>query len=110
MLSNNEIQQVILRDTYLADELVRQDSEPLLALSGLLVLTKSLGSYPSAPRSYYACQPLSVLGAETEGGTATLVMKDCTLFALNLGNAVPPIGTTLIATNVRNRWCFRWDG
>ena len=39
---------------------------------------------------YFACQPLTVLGAEVEGGPASISAISSTFFALNLGIDRPP--------------------
>ena len=84
----------------------------LLASSSqsLLAQTIKLKSYPSTPQQFYACQPVSILGTESEGNTATLVPISSTFFALNLGSSVPPISTMMIVSFVSNRWVFRFDG
>ena len=41
---------------------------------------------------------------------ATIATDGNTFFALNLGTAIPPQGTPIVATFVGNRWVFRYDG
>ena len=46
-------------------------------------------------------------------GTGLLFAVDSaaagTLFALNLGTTIPPVGALVLLTFVANRWVFRWD-
>lgn len=62
--------------------------------STLLVTTTSEGAYPRIAGCYFACK--------AEDGTV--------IHALNLGRAIPPVGTRVVATRVgtgeRARWVF----
>ncbi|MCA1684586.1 MAG: hypothetical protein LC745_01090 [Planctomycetia bacterium] len=97
------------REAALADDVKRRDSDPTLGLPNLLARTTTLGNYPSTAQSYYACLPLTLLGAEVEGGSGLVSATSSTFFALNLGSAVPPSGTQVLAARVDNRWVFRYD-
>lgn len=89
-------------------------SRHLEAFSGdgptLLVRTKTLTAYPTAAERFFACEPAAILGVEVEGGAGSLEPAAGTLFAFNLGGAVPPPGTYLLVTFLQNRWVFRHDG
>lgn len=76
----------------------------------VLAQTVVVNSYPTTAACYYGCQPQRILGAEVEGGAATLTPDGGAFYALNLGSAVPPAGTMVVATFVGNRWVFRYDG
>jgi hypothetical protein len=55
--------------------------------------------------------PVEINGSETEGAAATYVQETSTVFyALNVGTAVPPAGTTIVCHAVGGRWAFRYDG
>jgi hypothetical protein len=60
---------------------------------------------PTAPGYYYLVNPVAVLGAESEGGSPTLV-ADATITALVcvIGTKAPPSGDDLICRFVENRW------
>jgi len=99
-----------IRDDALVNGLSQLGRDPSLGMPCLLVSTKMIKSYPTSSQSFYACSPLTVLGREVEGGAGTLTPGTSTLFALNLGSAIPPIGANVVATFVDNRWVFRYDG
>jgi hypothetical protein len=97
-------------DAVLTDSLSQIERDPSLGMPCLVAQTKKLTSYPTSSQQFFACSPLSVMGLEVEGGIGTLTVGNSTFFALNLGSAVPPIGTSVVATFVDNRWVFRYDG
>lgn len=76
-----------------------------------VVETFTEGTYPTAAGSYFACHPVTVGGTEAEGeAVTTTVDEDRTLYVANIGSAVPPEGTDLLATLVDGRWEMRHDG
>jgi hypothetical protein len=78
----------------------------------LVLQTATKTTYPTVAGAFYACHILTVLGTETEGSAGVLTVVSATdwTYALNLGLAVPPSGTNVLATFVDSRWTFRWDG
>jgi hypothetical protein len=94
----------------IVDSMSQIERDPSLGMPSLVVRTKTLSHYPTLAQAFYACSPLTVLGIEVEGGSGSLSVATSTLFALNLGSAIPPTGTNVIATFVENRWVFRYDG
>jgi hypothetical protein len=76
----------------------------------LAAVTTTLGSYPTSATSFFTCNPLIILGQEVEGGAGVVAAGAAMFFALNLGSAIPPQGTQVLATFVGNRWVFRYDG
>ena len=63
------------------------------------------------PGAFYACVPLSIDGPEIEGATASFTTEGTrTMYALNVGTQVPPVGTIIIAHACGGRWTFRYDG
>jgi len=109
MTDHDNVRRLFIRETALAHEVVRQDSDPPIGAPTLLACTKVLSSYPTVAQCFFACQPLTLLGAEVEGGSGVVTGVDATFFALNLGSAVPPIGTEVLVTFAGNRWVFRYD-
>jgi len=75
----------------------------------LIAQTTKLKTYPTSAQQFFACQPVAVLGTETEGGQAIFTPHTSTFLALNLGPVVPPLGTNVIASFIGNRWVFRYD-
>ena len=98
------------RDEWLSDALTRRDRAESFGSLSLVAQTRAISAYPTSPQRFYACVAQTVLGKEVEGGPATLSANPANFFALNLGTAVPPVGTTILATFVENRWVFRFDG
>lgn len=106
----DEAKRLRARDDVLLDELRRRDQASPVGSPSLIGQTKTVQAYPAAAQSFYACVPQTVLGKEKEGGTGILTPGTATFFALNLGTAVPPVGTSILATFVESRWVFRYDG
>jgi hypothetical protein len=109
MLEADDAKRLRLRESALADDLGRQDPEPPIGAPTLLARTTTLKAYPSTAQSFFACQPLTLLGAEVEGGPGVVSQGNATFFALNIGTTVPPSGTQVVTTFVGNRWVFRYD-
>jgi hypothetical protein len=79
--------------------------------SAILVVTTTLKTYPTNPASYFACNPVQIDGAETEGGSATYTSDTNTVvYVLNEGSQVPPVGTRMVAHGVGGRFTTRYDG
>lgn len=97
-------------DATLSVEFSQTGRDPSLGLPCTLAQTTTIKSYPTVAQSFYGCTPLTVLGAEVEGGEGTLTSGSSTFFALNLGATIPPAGTNILVTFVDNRWVFRFDG
>ncbi len=112
MLNSDDAWRLFTREVALTDEVKRRDSDPTLGLISLLASTTTLSKYPTTASSYYACQPLTLLGTEVEGGpgvVSSTSTTSATFFALNIGSTVPPSGTQIVVTRVDNRWVFRYD-
>lgn len=110
MNDRDEAKRLRIRDAQRADGAKRPDPGPTGGAPCLVARTKVARAYPTAAASYYACETQTVTGPEVEGGPATVSGDGTTFFALNLGTAVPPQGTPIVATFVGNRWVFRHDG
>lgn len=76
----------------------------------LTARTRAVGTYPTAARSFFAVVATMASGDEIEGKAGTLTPGSGTFLALNLGSAVPPLGTDVIVTFTAYRWTFRYDG
>ncbi len=60
---------------------------------------------------YFAANPVTVGGPETEGATPTFeVHTDATVYVANLGTGKPAAGTRLIAEGSGDRNVTRYDG
>jgi hypothetical protein len=99
-----------IRDANLGVDFSQSGRDPSLGMPCLLVQTTTVKTYPAVAQSFYACSPLTVLGTEVEGGSGSITLGTSKFFALNVGSAVPPAGTNILATFVDNRWVFRFDG
>ena len=107
----DEAKRLRIRDATLVDGFSRRDRDPTFGMPCLLAQTKKLVELPD--RRAAASMPArrsTLLGPEVEGGPGTVTPGPSTFFALNLGSAVPPVGTSILATFVDNRWVFRYDG
>jgi hypothetical protein len=109
MILQDEARLLRLRESALFDEFKDNRPDFVAGSLSLLARTKVLHSYPTLASCYFACEPLAVLGTETEGGPGVVSGNSTTFFALNLGSTIPPSGTQIVVTNVGNRWVFRYD-
>lgn len=100
------------RDQDLLDLAARGDNDAPSASPSLLAATTTVTTYPTTAGRFFACDVQDLLGAETEGsvGSVTAASPTRRVLALNLGTAVPPIGTNVILVFVPHRWVFRYDG
>jgi hypothetical protein len=74
----------------------------------IVARTKAVTTYPTVAARLFACEPLSVLGAEVEGTTATKTLRGGTTYAFNLGASIPPVGSEVLLTYVAYRWVFSY--
>ncbi len=110
MSSRDEAKRLSIRDAERVDEAKRPEPGPTSGAPCLVARTRVFVSYPTVATAYYACETQTVTGPEIEGGLATISADGTTFYALNLGTAVPPLATPIVATFVGNRWVFRHDG
>jgi hypothetical protein len=75
----------------------------------VLGTTAEKEAYPTVAAAVYFIETANLDGSDAEGSTASVVADGGSLFALNLGSQVPPVGTNVIVTSVGGRWCFRFD-
>jgi hypothetical protein len=109
-VQQDEAKRLRVRDVGLVDGFSQSGRDPSLGMPCVVAQTKAISSYPTSAQQFYACSPLTILGLEVEGGAGITTPGASTLFALNLGSAVPPLGASVVATFVDNRWVFRYDG
>lgn len=87
-----------------AGDLDRREGEAAECAPSVVVRTFAESAYPTAARKYYACHPAEVGGDEAEGADVVLTVNaDVTVYVANLGAAVPPAGTYLIADAAGDR-------
>ncbi|WP_165221965.1 hypothetical protein [Aquisphaera insulae] len=103
----------ILRDRQ-SERLATSDrlaSHAELGSVAILGQTKLVASYPTKVQAFFACSPMEVDGAESEGAIATFAIDASrTIYALNLGTQIPPVGSQVILHSCGGRWTFRYDG
>jgi hypothetical protein len=75
-----------------------------------LLTLVAVTAYPTVAGVFYGGNPTDVGSPEVEGGAATYATGPSTVYAINLGTAIPPVGTRVVAHLVGGRMCFRWDG
>jgi hypothetical protein len=71
--------------------------------------TTTVGTYPTAAASAFGVKRVKVTAALSEGAPVTLAAEGFVFYALNLGSAVPPSGTFVLATQASGKWVFRYD-
>jgi hypothetical protein len=106
----DEAKRLRVRSDARDDGLTRFDLAAADGAPCLIAQTVAVRSYPTTAASYFGCKPQTILGAEVEGGAATITPDGGVFYALNLGSAIPPAGTMILVTFVGNRWAFRYDG
>ena len=109
MIDSDDATRFAARESALSEDVKRGVSDPFLGSPCLLARTTTVKTYPTTPKCYYACLPLTLLGTESEGGVGLLTPTDAPFFALNLGNSIPASGTNVVTTFVGTRWIFRHD-
>lgn len=78
--------------------------------AAMVAQTTKVTTYPTTAAAFYAVVPCDVDGVESEGAAATYVPRSGSIaYALNLGDSVPPQGTTVVCHAVGGRWCFQYD-
>ena len=108
MSRSDDAERLRIRDETIASRLSRRTEPTTSAAPCLVARTTKINAYPTLARSHYACDPVAVLGVETEGGAADLVALAAPFLAINLGGAVPPEGTDVVAAFIGDRWVFRY--
>lgn len=94
----------------LQDALDRLDSDSSDGNPAMLVATYQQTTYPTAANKFYACHPVDAGGAEVEGGSGTFATSSGTIYALNAGSKIPPVGTRVIVASINGRWEFAYHG
>lgn len=104
-------------DTYYRDRILELESRiesldlPSEGSTCEAAQTTDDGGYPTEANRYYAVVPIVLGGTEAEGESATITtLPNRVFYALNLGDAVPPVGTRLIVSRAGGRWVFNYSG
>lgn len=99
------------RQDELATEADTRRGRAVTCAAALVVQTFAQTTYPTAAGRYFACHPVVVTGTEAEGSTVmTAAATDVILYVANLGSAIPPSGTKLLATLAGGRWEMAYYG
>lgn len=109
----NEASQLRRRHGELEAAIDRADSPQGSGATSLLVKTIRVGTYPTAAKAMYAVVAMDVRCVESEGQapTRTVAADADHFYALNVGSAIPPVGTEyLIADKIGSLWQMRFDG
>jgi hypothetical protein len=107
---SDELRRIRHRLKDAVDLMHRLHREPFAQDAGIALRTKSEGAYPTEPSRFFACDILRPGGVEAEGAAPTLTVVTATLYALNVGTKLPPVGTEVVAINEGGRWAFQYDG
>jgi hypothetical protein len=107
---DSDTKRLRMSDADAANERTRQPEPTLAGAPSLLVRTTTITTYPTTAAVYYGCIPQTVSGTQTEGTAGSTATAVGAFLALNLGSAVPPVSTLILATFVPHRWVFRYDG
>ena len=103
----------ILRDRLASidDAIDVAESTEASSSAALVAITTTVATYPTSAGEFFAVNPSLLTGSEVEGSTPTFVDDTVTIvYALNLGSAIPPVGTRIVCHSVGGRWAFRYDG
>jgi hypothetical protein len=65
-------------------------------------------SYPAVARAQYRLLPGPISGTEVDGQAQAFATVGRTIYAFNLGDAIPPVGTTVRVSEVPGTYVFRW--
>jgi hypothetical protein len=104
-MSGREISILRRRHDELGDATDERRGLTVNCMPAVVVVTYAKSSYPTVAGSYYACHPVAVSGTESEGSTLVATTDTTqTLYVLNLGTAIPPAGTKVIAHGIAGRW------
>lgn len=76
----------------------------------MVVKTKTVGTYPTVAKSFYAVDVVNPGGTESEGSAGSFAVVTGTFFALNAGSTIPPSGTQVIVDPIGGRWVFVYNG
>ena len=93
----------------LVDDLDRAADTTTPTPGACLVQTFTQTTYPTAAAAYYACHPVTLGGAETEGGAGTTAVDTTTtVMVWNSGGSVPPTGTMAIVESTTGRLVMQY--
>lgn len=100
-----------LKDNELAGDDSQHGPGDVAGAPTMVVTTTTVSSYPTSPNCFFACKRDTISGSEVEGSMGMIAAATTRItYVFNLGTAIPPSGTQLVATFVPNRWVMRYDG
>ena len=75
-----------------------------------ILQTTAESSCPTSPERMFLCYfMLPAIFSPGEGSSVSWAYTGGTTYAIHVGRTVPPVGTRVVATNVRGVWVFRCD-
>lgn len=99
------------RQSEALDDLDRLPDDQTDGSAGMLLVTKTCSTYPTAAGKVYCCNPVLIDVDDIEGSTPSFAADTTVLiYALNIGSAIPPAGTYLIGAGVGGRIAFSYNG
>lgn len=110
MADNNDARRLRLADDASRTEASRAAPRNAPGSPAFVGKTTTVTTYPTVAGRFYAIVPQGVSGTQTEGSAGSFSARSSIVYALNLGNAIPPSGTSVVCTFVSHRWVFRYDG
>lgn len=75
-----------------------------------VVVTTKVTTYPTVAQSFYAAFPVTIGGTEGEGSAFTKTPDTTPIYVANIGTAIPPVGTYLVANPVDGRAVVAYYG
>ena len=103
-------EQALLRRRHagLTDDLDRAAGFTIPTPGACLMVTFTQTTYPTTAAAYYACHPVTLGGAETEGGAGTTTVDTTTVkMVWNSGGTIPASGTFVRAEHTTGRWVMQ---
>ena len=99
------------RQTDASAALDRADNNQAYGSAAMCCITTTVTTYPTTAGAFYACNPELLTGTEGENLAATFTPDTNTIvYVYNLGAAVIPVGTKIVAHSGSGRLATRYDG
>ena len=109
-MSLADFRQLRRRQTDLAAQIDRQPGPPDPGTTAQVVQVYNGGAMPATAPGQYDCHPVTVTGAETEGGAVTATADSGRSLVVIVLNTVPAVGDYLVARLIGGRWVARKGG
>ena len=100
------------RDLEVRDQLDRLQTAKQETPAHMLVQTAVApgGVYPTVAQAEYYCLPAASTNLISEGTALTAVLGSVGFLAINVGSAIPPMGTFRVATLAGTKHTIQYDG